>query len=329
MWDLSVSIPVTIRPLNQIGLLLGTASDGIWALMIFSRDGHRLLAGGLIISFLCLLAMQDAAAQGATQVLTPFGYRDSANVHRVPEGYELIRMPDTHIRMHNPKTGDYTDFPKPIVADQQRVPLPDNGWITYASWYNHEGKPISYFVTDWNVPAYPSAYTGQTLFQFNSIEPASFDSILQPVLQYGPSAAGGGEYWAITSWYVEGNQAYYGGLYYVTPGTFLGGQINLIAHKRKNFSYTADFYGYSGTTITVRDIPQLVWATETLEVYGVGQCTDFPNTAYSLMYAIGIKLTDGITPYMGWTITDVATECGVQTGVVIQGAANGEVAIYY
>ena len=122
--------------------------------MIFSRHGHRLLAGGLIFSISFWFAVQDVAAQGATQVLTPFGYRDSANVHRVPEGYELMRMPDTHIRMHNPKTGDYTDFPKPIAADQNRVPLPDNGWITFASWYNHQGKPISYFGTDWNVPPY-------------------------------------------------------------------------------------------------------------------------------------------------------------------------------
>ena len=282
--------------------------------------------------------MQHVVAQGATQVLTPFGYRDSANVHRVPEGYELIRMPDTHIRMHNPKTGDYTDFPKPIIANQQsvpptadqhRVPFTENGWVTFASWYNNWGKPIAYFGTDWNVPPKPSAYTGQTLFIFNSIEPASYDSILQPVLQFGPSAAGGGEYWAITSWYVVGNQAYTAGLYYVPEGTFLGGQIRLLQHKRGNFTYSSDFYGYSGTTLTIRDIPQLIWATETLEVYGVNQCTEFPNTVSTLMHSIGIILSDGVTPYMGWSISNVVTTCGVQTTVVTNGASNGAVAIYY
>src|ERR1700732_2050909 len=95
-------------------------------LMIFSRDGHRLVSVCVIFSFSFWLAMQDVVAQAATQVLTPFGYRNSANVHRVPEGYELLRMSDTHIRMHNPKTGDYTDFPKPIVANQQRVPSTEN-----------------------------------------------------------------------------------------------------------------------------------------------------------------------------------------------------------
>jgi hypothetical protein len=310
-------------------------------LMIFSRDGHRLLAGGVIFSFSFWLAMQDVVAQGATQVLTPFGYRNSANVHRVPEGYELLRMPDTHIRMHNPKTGDYTDFPKPIVANQQRVPstenqqtvpFTDNGWVTFTGWYNPYTKPISYFGTDWNVPPNPKTYTGQTLFIFNSIEPASGGAILQPVLQFGPSAAGGGEYWAITSWYVVGDQAYTApGLYFVPEGTFLGGQIRLIGSKprRGEFSYTSDFYGYSGTTLTVLNIPQLVWATETLEVYNVSECTEFPNTVYSLMSSIGITLKGGITPSVGWSINNIATDCGVQTTIVINGASNGAVAIFY
>ena len=211
--------------------------------------------------------------------------------------------------------------------------MPDNGWITFASWYNTTGKPISYFGTDWTVPAIPGYYDGQTLFQFNSIEPASYDAILQPVLQYGVSAAGGGDYWAIASWYVFGPssnpQAYYTGLYYVTPGTFLGGQIKLIGTRKGAYSYTCDFYGYSGTTLTVRRIPELFWATETLEVYGVDTCADFPKTAYSLMYGIGITLKGGATAPANWEISDVATDCGVQTTVVTNGASNGAVAIFY
>lgn len=42
-------------------------------------------------------------------------------------------MPDGHIRMENPKTGDYIDFPKSAEAQK---PLPDNGWQTYAGWVN-------------------------------------------------------------------------------------------------------------------------------------------------------------------------------------------------
>ena len=297
--------------------------------MIFSQAKDRLFAGGALLSFSLLFVVQGAIAQGVPQALTPFGYRDRAKVHRVPEGYELISMPDTHIRMHNPTTGDVIDFPKPVIPQKRTTPLPDDGWITYASWYNLSRSPIAYFVTDWNVPPPPSSYTGQTLFLFNSIEPADGNAILQPVLQYGPSEAGGGEWWAITSWYVVGDQAYYAGLYDVTPGTFLAGQIRLLGHKRNNFSYSADFYGYSGTTLKVTRIPQLVWATETLEVYGVNDCSEFPNTSYTEMSAIQMYFEKDPVPPVNWLINDVTFDCGVQTTITVDGANQGIVDIYY
>lgn len=298
--------------------------------MVFSTTGYRHLAGGVLLSLSLPFVMQDAVAQGSAQVLTPFGYRDSANVNHVPKGYELMSMPDEHIRMQNPTTGDHIDFPKPVVTNAQRAPLPDNGWITYASWYNTGRSPIAYFATQWTVPAYPSTYDGQTLFQFNSIEPASGQAILQPVLQYGPSRAGGGEYWSIASWFLIGNQVYFTDLTYVTPGTPLGGVITLIGRQKRKFSYSCDFYGYSGTNLTVQGIPQLKWATETLEVYSVDACSEFPNTAYSQMHGITIYLNNGTIPPVNWTVTNVATDCGVQTTVGTNGAeGDGEVNIYY
>jgi hypothetical protein len=262
--------------------------------MSISGKGYRLSAGGVILSLVLACIMQKAEAQVATQVLTPLGYRDSANVHRVPQGYELISMPDTHVRMQNLKTGDYIDFPKPVVKNEQRVPFTDNGWVTYAYWHNGTGSPVEYFVADWNVPPPPSTYEGQTLFLFNGI-----------------------------------NQAYFTSLTYVTPGQFLGGQITLIGKKRSLCSYTCDFYGIPATTLTVRRIPQLTWCSETLEVYGVNQCTDFPNTAYTEMYGINIVLRNGYPPSMQWSVADVQTSCNVQTGISYGGAVNAQVEFYY
>ena len=231
--------------------------------MIFSQAKDRLFAGGALLSFSLLFVVQGAIAQAVPQALTPFGYRDRAKVHRVPEGYELISMPDTHIRMHNPTTGDVIDFPKPVIPLKRTTPLPDDGWITYASWY------------------------------------------------------------------VVGDQAYYAGLYDVTPGTFLAGQIRLLGHKRNNFSYSADFYGYSGTTLKVTRIPQLVWATETLEVYGVNDCSEFPNTSYTEMSAIQMYFEKDPVPPVNWLINDVTFDCGVQTTITVDGANQGIVDIYY
>ena len=42
----------------------------------------------------------------------------------------------------------------------------------------------------------------RTIFLFNGIQNST--SIYQPVLQWGPSAAGGGNFWTVASWYVDG-----------------------------------------------------------------------------------------------------------------------------
>jgi hypothetical protein len=297
--------------------------------MLFRNLGQRLLAGGFLLCLSVPFGTQRVAAQTSAQVLTPFGYRDRANVHLIFPGYELNRMADQHIRMQNPKTGEHIDFPKPESVNQKRVPFTDNGWITYASWYNNHRRAVSYFSTDWYVPSAPASYAGQTIFQFNSIEPASFDSIIQPVLQYGQSAAGGGNYWCVASWFVTGNQAYFTTPVQVNVGTFLGGQITLNSKSNGLYTYTSDFYGINGTSLTIYNIPQLVWCTETLEVYGVSQCAEFPNMAYSEMFGIYIYLRNGTNPTMNWSVTNAQPYCGTQTTIVNDGSVNGTVYIYF
>jgi len=100
----------------------------------------------------------------------------------------------------------------------------ETGWVVYASWYNFGSSPISSFATAWSVPKKPATDDGQSLFLFNSIEPSRGTAILQPVLQYGPSVAGGGSYWNAASWYVAGSQdTYYSPLIHVSVGDTLDG----------------------------------------------------------------------------------------------------------
>jgi hypothetical protein len=90
------------------------------------------------------LVAQDVN-QGSTKVLTRMGYRDRAHVHQIPEGYDLIRMPDGHMRAENTVTGNYIDFADSIDTDA-KVPFTDNGWITCAGWLNRT-KPQSSQIT--------------------------------------------------------------------------------------------------------------------------------------------------------------------------------------
>jgi hypothetical protein len=289
--------------------------------------GYRLSIVSVFLSLSTALIAQQTVQHG-TQVLTPFGYRDSANVHRVLPNYELNIMADGHVRMQNPSTGDYVDFEEPESAPQTTAPFTDNGWVTYAWWFNQSNAPISYFDTTWSVPAPPSTYNGQTIFQFNSIEPGNGNAILQPVLQYGQTAAGGGEYWAVACWYLRGNKTFVTSLQPVSTNQSLTGIIRLLSHKAGKFSYSCQFSGVSGSRLIVHGIRELVWLTETLEVYGVNQCTDFPNTTKSLMYDINVQTRQGYPP-LAWSITNADTVCGVQTAVTVNGSYSGAVYIYY
>ena len=292
--------------------------------MLLKIVGHFLSAGIFLIALSTPLTAQNATPT-SKGVLTPFGYRDAANVHFVPPGYNLTTMPDGHIRMENSVTGARVDFP---IVEESVVPFTDNGWITYASWLNQTGSPVKSFTTTWTVPPAPSSYDGQTLFQFNSIEPTSETAILQPVLQYGPSAAGGGKFWAVASWYVTGNQAYFSSLVTVSAGQSLTGVIKFVGKTAKKFDYTCEFTGISATNFSTNQIAQLTWCTETLEVYGVDLCSEFPSTAYSKMSNINVRTKAG-TPSVTWGVSNVATSCGVQTTVVTNGATNAAVDIYY
>jgi hypothetical protein len=287
--------------------------------------GHTTLAGIALLTLSTALIAQDVVNTPA-QVLTPFGYRDAANVHLVPPGFDLTAMPDGHIRMANAVTGASVDFPK--WEEAAVAPFSDSGWITYASWLNKTGSPVKSFTTAWTVPAAPTSYNGQTLFLFNSIEPNSGTAILQPVLQYGPSAAGGGKNWAVASWYVVGTQAYYSSLVTASTGQSLTGVIKFVSKTSGKFNYTCAFTGISGTNFSIKQIRQLTWCTETLEVYGVTECSEFPNTAYTQMSGMTVRTKAG-TPSINWGITDAQTSCGVQTTVVTNGATNAVVDIHY
>jgi hypothetical protein len=292
--------------------------------MLLKTISYQLAAGIALLSLSSALKAQDTAPS-SKQVLTPWGYRDSANFHQIPDGYDLTIMPDGHVRLENPTTGDHIDFEKPAAAAVK--PLPDNGWQTYASWLN-TGATVTSFTTTWKVPPAPSHYDGQTLFQFNSIEPASFDSILQPVLQYGPSADGGAKYWAVASWYVTSTQSFASKLTKVKAGRSLTGVIKLLSEKNSLANYSCEFTGIANSKFTMNNIAPLVWLTETLEVYNVDVCSDYPNTALSEMSNIDVKIKSK-TAQAVWSITNAETGCNVQTTVVTQGGKNAAVDIYY
>ena len=75
-------------------------------------------------------------------------------------------------------------------------------------------------------PWYQSTQSGQTIFISTALADSAQNDIVQPVLQWGVGAPGGGNYWAVSNWYVDPNgKAYYSSLVPVQEGDALVGRV--------------------------------------------------------------------------------------------------------
>ena len=143
-----------------------------------------------------------------------------------------------------------------VAGAGQGDPLPalGEGWISYAYWTNNTGSPVTRFATTWVVPPAPATDSGQTIFLFNGIQNSTM--IYQPVLQWGPSAAGGGSYWAVASWYADGQTgtSFHSTLVRVNPGDVLVGVMTLTARQGNGFSYNCQFTGIANSSLPISNV---------------------------------------------------------------------------
>jgi hypothetical protein len=298
-----------------------------------------------IIAIFTIIGL-SSNAQTDKIVYTPFGPALKSKVHFVDSKHHL-NIKDGHVQIVDTKTGAVSqEFDNNNVITENNNNIisninskifaadTDNGWITYAYWGNSSNKPITYFSTNWIVPSPPTTVSdSQLIYLFNGMQPGN--SILQPVLQWGVSPAGGGNYWAISNWYVWSYTGYFcDSIIRVSPGTILQGIIKLTSDSGGTYSYNSSFIVDSagtmlpGCNLQVNNIAQLNTAFETLEVYGITECTDYPADTLVKMTNIQIK-TDSIYPSLMWTPQDIVTDYGQKTIIVNNSSTNGEVDIYF
>jgi len=275
-------------------------------------------------------------------VLTPGGLRPKSLVHRIEPG-AILDGSDGRYRMRHRSGRTLADFGvipfrpvgRPLMPRNVFFPVPaaipafGSGWITYASWSNNTGTPVSRFATSWVVPPAPSTQSGQTIFLFNGIQNATM--IYQPVLQWGPSGAGGGNNWSVASWYADGQtgQSFYSSLVNVNVGDLLVGVMTLTGQSAAGFSYNCEFQGIANTGLPIQNIQELTWCIETLEAYSITKCSDYPATDKTAMAAIDLR-TGNTNPPVVWTVSDAVTDCGQHTLRFDDDAlGNGEVDLWY
>jgi hypothetical protein len=280
-------------------------------------------AAALLVGLLAPLAL---AAPTVETVLVPGGYRAATNLHEIPAGGSLAHVgSDVHILAAD---GTITKTVTPAATTVKAAVSPlETGWVTYASWLNEGTSAISSFTTNWVVPAVPTTNHDQTIFLFNSIEPNSGDAILQPVLQFGPSAAGGGSFWAVATWYLVGDSTFFTTPVKTSAGATLDGIITLTSSSGSKYNYVSSFTNIAGTSLTVTGAAELTWATETLEAYGLEAKTDYPagSTVFS---GINLVLASGAVPSVSWEAVDDSAD-GLSTSINTQGATNAKITITY
>jgi hypothetical protein len=298
-----------------------------------------------------VVSEQPADEEGSPEmpeefVRTPGGYRPRSVVHRVEPDHALRFSGDRLLKIDpsGRAVADFGSIPRrteaePLMPRNVRllsrsaagaaiVPALREGWIAWASWTNMTGQPVSSFRTTWTVPSAPSEDADQTIFLFNGIQNSTM--IYQPVLQWGPSGAGGGSYWSVASWYVdgEGELAFYTDPVLVHAGDNLVGVMTLTGQSGTAFSYSCHFEGISHTTLSIGEAEELTGCVEALEAYGLDQCLEYPNTVTTAFREIEIQ-TGSTHPRLSWSPSVPITDCGQHVSVVSYANPGGEVDISY
>jgi len=302
-------------------------------MLSFKLFENSLLASISVI--LCCIALIDAIPRpGKEWGLTPIGWGHSSCVHIVQNGAHVRRIEPTDgsssYKVENPD-GSSEILPRCHFqfqsAFEQTESEFEGGWQVWSTYQS----PTSFdsFLGLFTIPDTPQTYVSQTLFMFTGLQnfnwipgpdqptpPDQFE-IIQPVLQYGPSAAGGGEFWTLASWYVTIDAGYIvSNLSQVASGDVVFGNMTLLDPDTW-FIYGRTMTGGVVTQITV-DRPRLVsnpWAYCTLEVYdNAGECSQYPTIpqVYSKLFLTSNKKQ--VIPQWTANIT-VSPICGEHTTI--------------
>jgi hypothetical protein len=253
-------------------------------------------------------------------VLTPFGPKPLACVHQVTNGTlilpnESVVLP-TGIRIAFPICQAHSDLPS------------TSGWVEKASYNVSSGDTYWAFNSNWFVPNDPSYKGLQTVFLFNGLELKDGSAIIQPVLQWGTSYAGGGRYWSMASWYVSPSGAtYVSTLMNVGVGDQISGAMYIDYCNGSQCQWYID-----STDVTTAQTSELkvtlglafASANLVLEVYNVLSCTEYPSSGYTTFSNSQLAVyTGGVNPLWAGRV-DQSDGCGEK--VLVNG---NSVALYY
>jgi hypothetical protein len=276
-----------------------------------TTQGNKLTRTGLTltmaVTLLCGLAGLSSNAKAQTQTDAPDATTDHAGwvqipgelirpecVHEIPNGATVEATNDGQITGDVTKNGEliahfdacsedaFVTRPRGRTGKLNTPPGTGNGWVEASLWDVPLGSSdnLDFMGGNWTVPSNPSV-NGALIYLFNGMEPSSENWILQPVLQYGSGAAGGGNYWVIASWLVGKNYAFHSPLETVHPGNSMLGYTKLTSVSGNTLYWEVvaqDTTTGANSWITAHTSGlHWTWAyAGVLEAYNVNSCSNFP-----------------------------------------------------
>lgn len=314
-------------------------------------------AGLLLAAALAALTPAAAATEAA---ITPAGWMHPSCVHRVPHGARVTRKEGGGFHVEHETFEGGSSHISPCNASVKLPPRavgdPNSnvagepfkgGWQVYAK--QQPPRDVTSFLGSWNVPDAPKTYTGQTVFLFTGMQnidwvppdgggPSSKFDIIQPVLQYGPSSAGGGEYWSISSWYVPEHdgwfaEAVYSDVLKVEEGDTIFGNMTRTADQEFFISTASTKLGNSTAMKINKPLLQVQpWMYVTLESYADYNnltCDMWPSTPATFTN-LHFAAKDGTEILQDWQQVTKNPICGDSVAVdshggkVVIGFKNGQ-----
>ena len=237
----------------------------------------------------------------AEYVATPVGRVHHSCVHRLDEGDELQDDGSIVRKGGLVETIAPCGFADPMNRKDELPPADPSsrdasvaGWQEWAQW--DAPANLGEMQAEFHVPAAPTYYANQTIFLFPAFQgySATGINIIQPVLQYGASHAGGGKYWSIASWIggaAWGNNYYTSADVPVATGNVIEGIIWGDPHN----CTSAGCNWTVSAAVTPNGKPTSLGLHTTigwryayggvLETYGVDYCSEYPAT-YDNFYNI-------------------------------------------
>jgi hypothetical protein len=274
--------------------------------------------------------------------VTPNGYFHPSCVREVKRGEALLDGGRIRHVDGNIETVAACQFPhysmRGEVMQGAISPSITHSWIVSES--TTTSTSYGELTAQWVVPSAPTSADGEIIFYFPGMEDNNdIVTIIQPVLQYGASSAGGGNYWSIASWNCcASGTTYFSSLVNVNSGdTILGTMRSTCAAgvlSCGSWNITTEDVTTGGST-TLSGSPSqnqtFNWAfAGALEVYNVAQCSDYPPGAQMHFTALALydyNFNQVATP--AWSLNSWAAgetpQCNY--GGLVNNAA--EVTLYY